>query len=61
MFLGLDGVCVKSHGSADAIGFANAVKVAANLIRNDFNKRVADELHKLTSQESFFASELEQN
>ena len=61
MFLGLDGVCVKSHGSADAIGFANAVKVAANLIRNDFNKRVADELHKLTSQEYFCASELEQN
>lgn len=60
MFLGLDGVCVKSHGGSDAIGFASALRVASNLIRNDFNKRVAVELDHLMSQESFFTSELEQ-
>ena len=61
MFLGLDGVCVKSHGGSDEVGYANALKVAANLIRNDFNKRVAIELDHLMSQESFFTSDLEQD
>ena len=28
MFLGLQGVCVKSHGGTDAVGFANAIGVA---------------------------------
>lgn len=32
IFLGLNGVAVKSHGGTDAIGFANAVGVAANMI-----------------------------
>lgn len=34
-FLGLNGVVVKSHGSADARGFANAVCLAANLGGSD--------------------------
>ena len=31
MFLGLDGVCVKSHGGMDAVGFANAIEHAAEI------------------------------
>lgn len=53
MFLGLDGICVKSHGGMDAIGFANAIKVAADLSTNGFNKRVAEEIQQVMSQESF--------
>ncbi len=34
-FLGLNGVVVKSHGGADARGFANAIALAANLARSD--------------------------
>jgi glycerol-3-phosphate acyltransferase PlsX len=34
-FLGLNGVVVKSHGGADARGFANAVRLAANLGGSD--------------------------
>jgi glycerol-3-phosphate acyltransferase PlsX len=56
MFLGLDGICVKSHGGADDIGFANAIKVAANLVEHGFNKRVALELNQLMNQESFISS-----
>jgi glycerol-3-phosphate acyltransferase PlsX len=56
MFLGLDGICVKSHGGADDISFANAIKVAANLVEHGFNKRVAYEIEHLMSQESFIAS-----
>lgn len=56
MFLGLDGICVKSHGGSDALGFCTAVKVAANLVEHDFNKRVAIEIEQLMSQESFLSS-----
>ncbi len=34
-FLGLNGVVVKSHGGADARGFANAIRLAANLGGSD--------------------------
>ena len=35
-FLGLNGVVVKSHGGADAAGFANAIRLAASLARSEF-------------------------
>ncbi|MAM33967.1 MAG: phosphate acyltransferase [Micavibrio sp.] len=60
MFLGLDGVCLKSHGSSDDVGFCSAIIVAANLIRNDFNSRISEEIDKLMNQESFFTHELVQ-
>jgi len=44
MFLGLQGVCVKSHGGTDAIGFANAISVAVNLVANGFNEKIKTEL-----------------
>ncbi len=40
MFLGLNGVCVKSHGSTDAIGFSNALAVAINLIADRVNEGI---------------------
>ena len=36
VLLGLNGIVVKSHGSADARGFANAIGVAASMISRDF-------------------------
>jgi len=47
MFLGLSGVCVKSHGGIDAFGFANAIGVAIDLVAQGFNDRISDELHRL--------------
>ncbi len=44
MFLGLDGIAVKSHGSADAIGFANAIGVAVELAVHDINSRIREEI-----------------
>ena len=32
MFVGLNGICVKSHGGTDALGFANAVDVTIKLV-----------------------------
>ena len=51
MFLGLKGICVKSHGGTDAIGFANAVGVAADLVRNGFNDKIVEEFHVLEETE----------
>ncbi|MEM9468707.1 MAG: phosphate acyltransferase PlsX [Pseudomonadota bacterium] len=55
MFLGLNGVCVKSHGSSDVEGTTNAVMVAANLVQNGFNQRVATQIEQLMEQESFIS------
>lgn len=44
MFIGLGGVCVKSHGGMDAKGFGNAIKVAANLVTHRFNETVVRDL-----------------
>ncbi len=44
MFVGLEGVCVKSHGGADHEGFANAISVAADLATQKFNEKIKAEL-----------------
>ena len=36
VFLGLNGVAVKSHGGTDAYGFANAICVAADMVQYNF-------------------------
>ncbi len=38
--LGLNGIVVKSHGGADAKGFANAIVVAADLARSDYSSEI---------------------
>jgi glycerol-3-phosphate acyltransferase PlsX len=50
MFLGLNGVVVKSHGGTDALGFANALGVAADLVRQGTNERITAELTKLQTE-----------
>ena len=49
MFLGLNGVVVKSHGGTDAIGFANAIGVAADMIASDINSRIGREIAHLAT------------
>ncbi|MEL7447150.1 MAG: phosphate acyltransferase PlsX [Pseudomonadota bacterium] len=47
VFLGLNGVVVKSHGSATANGVANAVAVTASLLKNKLTERIAQDLAAL--------------
>jgi len=47
VFLGLNGVVVKSHGSASAAGVANAVTVAARLLEEDLTHRISADLAEL--------------
>ena len=44
VFLGLNGVVVKSHGSATAAGVANAVAVAARLLEENLTERIHADL-----------------
>ncbi len=55
VLLGLGGICVKSHGGADALGFSTAALLAAQLARQGYIKVVADEITRLMSQDSFLA------
>jgi glycerol-3-phosphate acyltransferase PlsX len=47
MFLGLNGIAVKSHGGADALSFANAIGVAIDMHVNGFLHQIRDELARL--------------
>jgi glycerol-3-phosphate acyltransferase PlsX len=44
VFLGLNGLVVKSHGSATPRGVANAIKVAARMVKYDITRRIGDDL-----------------
>ena len=50
MFLGLNGICVKSHGGTDAFGFANAIKVAADLVATNVNDEIKLDFAKLHAE-----------
>ena len=44
VFLGLNGLVVKSHGSATPKGVANALGVAASMVRNDIIRKIGEDL-----------------
>lgn len=44
MLVGLNGIVVKSHGSTDAIGFANAINVAISLVEDKINDTIIKEV-----------------
>ena len=46
MFLGLNGIVVKSHGRANDQGFSNAISVAYDLCVNNFNEKIISEIKK---------------
>jgi len=49
VFLGLNGIAVKSHGGTDALGFSNAIDVAANLVDHGFIPDVSAAIEKVGS------------
>lgn len=50
ILLGLNGVVVKSHGGADAKGFANAIKVAIAMAENNVNEKIIAELARVAPE-----------
>lgn len=56
VFVGLNGIVVKSHGGADAEGFAAAVDVAMDAVTHAINEKIRDRLRQV---EMLMASESE--
>lgn len=56
LFLGLNEICIKSHGGADAFAFSRAILVGANMVEQRFNKLVAEQIEKLGAQEAFITA-----
>lgn len=50
VFLGLNGLVVKSHGGANANGISNAVGVAAKLVRDDLTRGIAQDLARIEAE-----------
>ena len=49
VFLGLNGLVVKSHGSADEKGVANAIRVAARMVREDLTRKISEDLENISA------------
>lgn len=45
--LGLNGICIISHGSSDATAIKNAIGAAVNAVENDINNQIANKLQGL--------------
>lgn len=57
VFLGLNGLCIKSHGGADSVGFSSAVILAVRLARQGYIHQVTRDINHLTDQEDFISQE----
>ncbi|WP_310620514.1 phosphate acyltransferase PlsX [Flexibacterium corallicola] len=44
VFLGLNGIVIKSHGGTDAEGFASAVELAHDMAKNKLIKKISEDL-----------------
>ena len=44
LFVGLNGIVVKSHGGASALGVAHAIEITARLLEENLTKRIAADL-----------------
>jgi glycerol-3-phosphate acyltransferase PlsX len=56
ILIGLNGVVVKSHGGADAVGFAHAVDVAMDMVTHRFNDRIRESLARIAVPDGFAAA-----
>lgn len=52
MLVGLNGICIKSHGGTDGLGFANAIGVGVDLVRNNFNEGIKEDCAQLLTVKS---------
>lgn len=44
VFLGLNGIVIKSHGGTDDMGFASAMDLAVDMVENEVISKIADDL-----------------
>jgi len=56
VFLGLDGVVIKSHGGADAESFAGAIEVGYDMVRQDLLTNIRDMIGHASEARTFAAA-----
>jgi glycerol-3-phosphate acyltransferase PlsX len=56
VFLGLNGLVVKSHGSATDKGVANAIRVAARMVREDLTRKIVEDLDNISAHRASVAA-----
>ena len=49
IFLGLNGVAVKSHGGTDALGFANAIGVAVDMVTQKSLDKIREDFTRVSA------------
>jgi phosphate acyltransferase len=49
VFAGLNGIVVKSHGGTDALGFATAIDVAIEMVRNGLVTKIAEDVAEMNA------------
>lgn len=54
VFLGLNGIVVKSHGGTDALGFATAVDVAIEMVKNGLVAKIAADVAEMNKHVDAF-------
>ncbi len=57
-FLGVNGICIKAHGSSDAKAFKNAIKQATIFYENNVVDKLKNEIKKLSEKEKNINSNL---
>ncbi|HEY1606962.1 MAG TPA: phosphate acyltransferase PlsX [Allosphingosinicella sp.] len=56
VFLGLNGLIVKSHGSATEKGVANAIRVAARMVREELTRKIIEDLDNISAHRETVAA-----
>jgi glycerol-3-phosphate acyltransferase PlsX len=56
VFLGLNGLVVKSHGSATDKGVANAIRVAGRMVREDLTRKISEDLANISARSAELAA-----
>ena len=59
LFLGLNGLVVKSHGGTDAEGFASAIEIGYDVVRHNLLSGITAGLHRVPVPPSVPAEELQ--
>jgi phosphate acyltransferase len=52
VFLGLNGLVMKSHGGSNAHGFSSAVTSAIDMAQNDLIRLIGEDLHEIAADEA---------
>ncbi|MEO0636310.1 MAG: phosphate acyltransferase PlsX [Pseudomonadota bacterium] len=47
VFLGLNGIVIKSHGGTDETGFAHAIEIGADMASNDLNAKIQRDVARI--------------